>query len=92
MTILYALQHAAASFAPQADAEWIGKAGPGPSYGDDGIGYDKDFTQRHTPVMTWNLMHLAGTLKGAGGLPAQGNQRSARAAGCQLDPPNSDYC
>jgi multimeric flavodoxin WrbA len=46
MTILYALQHLGCTIPPQADCGWIGEAGPGPSYGDDGVGLDNDFTQR----------------------------------------------
>ena len=91
MTVLYALQHLGYTIPPQADAGWIGEAGPGPSYGDDGIGYDNDFTQRNTTFMTWNLMHLARLLKDAGGIPAHGNQRSEWAAGCRFDFPNPDY-
>jgi len=91
MTVLYALQHLGYTIPPQADAGWIGEAGPGPSYGDDGIGYDNDFTQRNTTFMTWNLMHMARILKDAGGIPAHGNQRSEWAAGCRFDYPNPDY-
>lgn len=40
---------------PQADAGWIGEAGPGPSYLDTGSGGpDTDFTNRNTTFMTWN--------------------------------------
>lgn len=91
MTVLYALQHLGYTIPPQADAGWIGEAGPGPSYGDDGIGYDNEFTQRNTTFMTWNLMHLARMLKDAGGVPAHGNQRSQWEAGCRFDFPNPDY-
>lgn len=91
MTVLYALQHLGYTIPPQADAGWIGEAGPGPSYGDDGIGYDNEFTQRNTTFMTWNLMHLARILKDAGGIPAHGNQRSEWEAGCRFDFPNPDY-
>ena len=55
MSILYSLQHLGYVIPPQADAGWIGEAGPGPSYGDDGIGIGNDFTQRNTTFMTWNL-------------------------------------
>jgi multimeric flavodoxin WrbA len=63
MNILYSLQHLGYVIPPQADAGWIGEAGPGPSYGDDGAGMDNDFTQRNTTFMAWNLMHLARMLK-----------------------------
>lgn len=91
MTVLYALQHIGYTIPPQADAGWIGEAGPGPSFGDDGAGYDNEFTQRNTTFMAWNLMHLARMLKDAGGVPAHGNQRSAWEAGCHADFPNPDY-
>lgn len=72
--VLYSLQHVGYTIPPQADAGWIGEAGPGPSYGDDGEGLDNDFTNKNTGFMTWNLMHLARMLKG--GIPAEGNVRS----------------
>ena len=80
MEILYSLQHLGYTVPPQADAGWIGEAGPGPSYGDqlpDGsrVGLDNDFTNRNTTFMTWNLLHLARMLKDFGGIPAHGNQR-----------------
>ena len=82
MNVLYSLQHIGYTIPPQADAGWIGEAGPGPSYGDkldDGTvaGVDNDFTNRNTTFMTWNLMHLAKMLKNNGGIPSYGNQRSA---------------
>ena len=96
MGLLYALQHLGYTIPPQADAGWIGEAGPGPSYGDeraDGthVGFDNDFTQRNTTFMTWNLMHLAHQLKAAGGVPAYGNQRSEWTAGCRFDHPNPEH-
>ncbi|MFT6955657.1 MAG: hypothetical protein ACJAYC_000658 [Halieaceae bacterium] len=72
MTILYALQHLGYTIPPQADCGWIGEAGPGPSYGDESddspIGFDNEFTQRNTTIMTWNLHHMARMLKDTGGL------------------------
>ncbi len=91
MNILYSLQHLGYVIPPQADAGWIGEAGPGPSYGDDGIGIDNDFTQRNTTFMTWNLMHLARMLKDGGGIPAHGNQRTAWDSGARFDHPNPEY-
>ena len=42
---------------PQADAGWIGEAGPGPSYLDEGSGGPQnEFTQRNTTIMTWNRL------------------------------------
>ncbi len=92
MGILYALQHLGYTIPPQADCGWIGEAGPGPSYLDEGSGGPQnDFTQRNTTFMTWNLLHLARMLKDAGGIPAHGNQRSQWDAGCRFDHPNPDY-
>lgn len=89
MSILYSLQHLGYVIPPQADAGWIGEAGPGPSYGDEGsVGLDNAFTQRNTTFMAWNLMHLARILKDAGGVPAHGNQRTAWDAGERFDHPN----
>ena len=91
MSVLYALQHLGYVIPPQADAGWIGEAGPGPSYGDDGIGLDNDFTNRNTTFMTWNLMHTARMLKDRGGFPAHGNQRTEWDAGCRWDNPNPEH-
>ena len=96
MNILYSLQHLGYTIPPQADAGWIGEAGPGPSYGDDDeaggrVGVDNDFTNRNTTFMTWNLMHLARMLKDQGGVPAHGNQRSEWEAGCRFDYPNPEH-
>jgi multimeric flavodoxin WrbA len=89
---LYALQHLGYTIPPQADAGWIGEAGPGPSYLDEGSGGPtNDFTNRNTTFMTWNLLHVARMLKDAGGLPAHGNQRSEWEAGCRFDFPNPDH-
>ncbi|MDA7982080.1 MAG: NAD(P)H-dependent oxidoreductase [Alphaproteobacteria bacterium] len=92
MSVLYALQHIGYSVPPQADAGWIGEAGPGPSYLDEGSGgVENDFTNRNTTFMTWNLMHLARILRDGGGFPAHGNQRSAWDAGCRFDFPNPEH-
>ncbi|MEV0250825.1 flavodoxin family protein [Nocardia sp. NPDC050712] len=92
MNILYSLQHLGYTIPPQADAGWIGEAGPGPSYLDPGSGGpDNDFTNRNTTFMTWNLLHLARMLKDNGGIPAYGNQRSAWDAGSRFDFENPEY-
>jgi multimeric flavodoxin WrbA len=91
MNVLYSLQHLGYTIPPQADAGWVGEAGPGPSYGDDGIGLDNDFTNRNTTFMTWNLMHMAKLLKAQGGIPAYGNQRSKWDAGSRFDFENPEY-
>jgi len=92
MNILYSLQHLGYAIPPQADAAWVGEAGPGPSYLDPGSGGpENEFTQRNTTFMTWNLLHLARLLRDAGGIPAHGNQRSAWEAGCRFDHPNPEH-
>ncbi|MBF9034216.1 flavodoxin family protein [Rhodobacterales bacterium HKCCE2091] len=94
MTVGYALNHLGYTIPPQADCGWIGEAGPGPSYGDDDgqggrVGFDNDFTQRNTTIMTWNLMHLAAMLKG--GLPPEGNDRRAWKDGNRFGFENPEY-
>ena len=90
--ILYSLQHIGYVIPPQADAGWIGEAGPGPSYLDPGSGGpDNEFTNRNTTFMTWNIMHLAAMLKRNGGIPAYGNQRAAWDAGARFDFENPEY-
>ena len=92
MNILYSLQHMGYTIPPQADAGWIGEAGPGPSYTDENSGGpENDFTNRNTTFMTWNLMHAARMLKDNGGVPAHGNQRAGWDAGCRYDFPNPEY-
>lgn len=92
MNILYSLQHLGYVIPPQADAGWVGEAGPGPSYLDPGSGGPQnDFTNRNTTFMTWNLLHMARLIKDAGGIPAHGNQRAAWDAGCRFDYANPDY-
>lgn len=96
MNILYSLQHVGCTIPPQADAGWVGEAGPGASYGDKTdsgkrAGVDNDFTNRNTTFMTWNLLHLAKMLKDAGGIQAHGNQRSAWDGGARFDFENPEY-
>lgn len=90
--ILYSLQHIGYAIPPQADAGWVGEAGPGPSYLDPGSGGPQnDFTNRNTTFMTWNLMHLAQIFKTHKGFPVQGNQRSKWDAGTRFDFENPEY-
>jgi multimeric flavodoxin WrbA len=92
MNLLYSLQHLGYVIPPQADAAWLGEAGPGPSYADeDSGGPTNDFTNRNTTFMTWNLLHTARWLKDAGGFPVHGNQRSRWDAGCRFDAPNPEH-
>jgi multimeric flavodoxin WrbA len=92
MNILYSLQHLGYVIPPQADACWLGEAGPGPSYLDPGSGGpENEFTQRNATFMTWNLMHLARLLREGGGIPAYGNQRSEWDAGCHVSAENPEH-
>jgi multimeric flavodoxin WrbA len=92
MKILYSLQHLGYIIPPQANAAWLGEAGPGPSYLEPGSGGpENDFTNRNTSFMTWNLMHMARIIKDSGGIPAHCNQRSKWVAGCRFDNPDPEY-
>ncbi len=92
MNILYSLQHLGYVIPPQADAGWMGEAGPGPSYLDPGSGGpENDFTNRNTAFMTWNLMHMARMIKDAGGIPAHGNSPKEWDMGARFDFPNPEY-
>ncbi|MEM6315487.1 MAG: flavodoxin family protein, partial [Planctomycetota bacterium] len=70
---------------------------PGPSYGDDvegqdtPAGFDNEFSQRNTTIMTWNLLHTAKLLEDADGLPSHGNDRRAWKAGCRFDFENPEH-
>jgi multimeric flavodoxin WrbA len=92
MNVLYSLQHVGYVIPPQSDSGWIGEAGPGPSYLDEGSGGpENDFTNRNTTFAAWNMMHMARMIKDAGGIPAHGNVRGEWEAGCSLDFPNPEY-
>lgn len=95
MGILYALQHIGYSIPPQADAGWIGEAGPGPSYGDESengpVGFDNEFTQRNTTFMTYNLLHLANMLRQQNGYPQYGNSRQDWDDGTRWNFENPEY-
>lgn len=92
MDILYSLQHIGFTVPPQADAYWVGEAGPGPSYLDEGSGGpENDFTNRNITFMSWNLMHMAKLLQMSGGIPAYGNQNSEWKAGTRFDFENPEY-
>jgi multimeric flavodoxin WrbA len=95
--ILFCMQHIGYTIPPQADAGWVGEAGPGPSYGDEvegkdvPAGFDNDFTNRNTTFMTWNLMHMARMLKNADGLPAKGNTVKGWEHVTNAKDPNPEY-
>jgi len=83
MNILFSLSHIGYTVPPQADAGWMGEAGPGPSYMDEGSGGpENDFTNRNTTFLVWNCLHLARMLKDQGGVPAYGNLPDEWEAGC----------
>ena len=68
---LYSLQHLGYTIPPQADAGWIGEAGPGPRYLDEGSGGPQnDFTNRNTTFT--DLEHAPP------GADAQGRRRHPR--------------
>lgn len=100
MGILYSLQHIGYSIPPQADCGWIGKVGPGPSYGDNEwkgekldrpVGVESDFTNRNTTFMTYNLLHLATMLKANNGYPGYGNSREEWDNGERWEFENPEY-
>jgi multimeric flavodoxin WrbA len=92
MNILYSLQHLGYVIPPQADSAWLGEAGPGPSYLDEGSGGPtNDFTNRNTTFLTWNMLHLARLLKDAGGIPPHGNSRTEWDAGGRFGFMNPEY-
>ncbi len=89
--VLYALQHIGYTVPPQADTGWVGPAGPGPSYLDEGSGGpESDFTQKLTTFMSWNLMHTARWLKDGGGFPAGGNSSDAWSNGERFGHPRAN--
>lgn len=49
-----------------------------------------DFS-RLRAFMTWNLMHVAQMIRDRGGVPAYGNLRYGRDAGCRFDFDNPEY-
>lgn len=92
MNLIFSLQHLGFTVPPQAEAGWIGEAGPGPSYLDEGSGGpENEFTNRTITFMSWNLMHMAQMLKEAGGIPAYGNVKRTWDAGSRSDYANPEY-
>jgi len=92
MNVLYSLQHLGYVIPPQADAGWIGEAGPGPSYLDevqaDPRTTSPTETRRSQPGTCSTLARM---LRDAGGIPAHGNQRSEWDAGARFDFPNPEH-
>ena len=93
MNILYSLQHLGYTIPPQADAGWIGEAGPGPVVPGRGLGRPGE--RLHEPQHDVRDLEPdapgARMLKDAGGIPAHGNQRSEWDAGCRFDFPNPEH-
>lgn len=71
--MLYALSHIGFTIPPQADAYWVGEAGPGPSYLDENRGAQNHWTTRNAVFAAWNMLHTARRLTDHGGIPAHGN-------------------
>ncbi len=71
--MMYALSHIGFTIAPQSDSYWVGEAGPGPSYLDDGLGARNHWTTRNTVFAAWNMLHAARRIVDQGGIPAYGN-------------------
>ena len=69
-SLLYALQHMGFVIPPQADAYWVGDAGPGPSYIEEGK--ENAFTASAIKTMSWNIIHMARLLL-SNPIPAEGN-------------------
>jgi multimeric flavodoxin WrbA len=91
MNLTYSLQHLGFTVPPQSDVGWVGEAGPGPSYADEGSGGpESDFTQRTLTFMTWNLLHMAATLRARGGIPAYGTSTTAWQDGERFGHPRGD--
>ncbi|GGF25606.1 8-demethyl-8-aminoriboflavin-5'-phosphate (AFP) synthase RosB [Halobacillus andaensis] len=70
-SLLYGLSHLGFVIPPNADAYWVGEAGPGPSYLEEG-GQENEFTKKHVEMLAYNTMHLAKIFK-EHPIPAQGN-------------------
>jgi hypothetical protein len=86
--MLYALSHIGFTIPPQADAYWVGEAGPGPSYLDDERGTQNHWPPRNTVFAAWNMLHTARRLNG--GLPAHDNVTTNRDLGNPTHP-NPEY-
>jgi multimeric flavodoxin WrbA len=92
MGILYSMQHVGYSIPPQADTGWIGEVGPGPSYLDkESNAPQNDFTNRNTTFMTYNMLHLAKTLKEQEGYGNYGNSKEDWQNGSRWKFENPEY-
>ena len=92
MNILFSLSHIGYTIPPHADAGWVGAAGPGPSYADEGSGGpENEFTNRNSSILAWACMHTARMLKDNGGVPAHGTQPDAWKTTADPDNPNPEH-
>lgn len=69
-SLLYGLSHIGFLIPPNVDAYWVGEAGPGASYMDEGR--DNEFTQGTIKRLAYNTYHLAKLLQD-NPIPAEGN-------------------
>ena len=76
MNILYSLQHLGYTIPPQADSAWLGEAGPGPSYLDEGSGGPEQ--RLHQPQH--DLPHLEPAAHGADAEGRRGHPGSRQPA------------
>ena len=62
-TTLFNLTHLGCTVPPNADCYWVGDAGPGPSYLDEGGGQRHLYTNKTARYMAHNLVHIATLLQ-----------------------------
>ena len=92
MNVLYSLQHIGYTIPPQADAGWIGEAGPGPSLPRPGLGRARERVHQPQHDLHDVEPHAPGAdAARRGGIPAYGNQRAAWDAGERFDFVNPEY-
>ncbi|WP_456279011.1 flavodoxin family protein [Bacillus sp. AK128] len=70
-SILYGLSHLGFTVPPNADAYWVGEAGPGSSF-IEAEGMNNEFTSQHIEMMSHNLIHFGSMLE-EHPIPAEGN-------------------
>ncbi|QAS54347.1 flavodoxin family protein [Halobacillus litoralis] len=70
-SVLYGMSNIGFVIPPNADAYWVGEAGPGPSYLEQ-EGEENEFTQKHIKMLAYNTLHLARFFK-ENPIPAVGN-------------------
>jgi multimeric flavodoxin WrbA len=70
-TTLFNLSHLGFTIPPNADTDWVGDAGPGPSF-IEANGKDHAYTQKTAGWMAHNVVHMARILK-EHPIPPEGN-------------------